>query len=185
MTSAAVLATLLVHASELSAKDPIAVGDKAPDFELPVQGKDEYVTLSELVEDGPVVVVVLRGYPGYQCPICSRQVSGLFNRTKALTAAAGDQPRRVVLVYPGPENQLDRRADEFMGAKRMPETFVFVRDPDMKMVTEWGLRWDAPRETAYPSTYVIGPGRRVKWSKISHSHGDRATVEDILKGLRQ
>ncbi|WP_198953689.1 redoxin domain-containing protein [Rhodopirellula sp. MGV] len=176
---------MLISASNLSAKEPLAVGDKAPDFELPVQGQDDFATLSELIKDGPVVVVVLRGYPGYQCPLCTRQVSSLVNRAKAIGAATGDQPQRVVLVYPGPENGLERNAKQFLGAKRLPENFVMVRDPDMKMVDEWGLRWNAPRETAYPSTYVIGPGRRVKWCKVSESHAGRSTVEEILKGLRE
>ncbi len=178
------VAATLASIPSVSAKEPVAVGDKAPDFELPIQGEDAYATLSKLTEDGPVVVVVLRGYPGYQCAACQRQVSSLLNRRKALAAATGDKPHRVVLVYPGPETELDKYADQFIGAKRVPDTFLFVRDPDMKMVSEWGLRWKAPRETAYPSTYVIGPGQRVKWNKVSESHGGRATVEEILKGLK-
>lgn len=28
-----------------------------------------------MTEGGPVVLVVLRGYPGYQCPICTKQLA--------------------------------------------------------------------------------------------------------------
>jgi peroxiredoxin len=35
---------------------PLAVGDTAPDFELPVRGK-ETVRLSEALEKGPVVLL--------------------------------------------------------------------------------------------------------------------------------
>ncbi len=165
---------------------PLAVGDKAPDFELPIQGQNGYVTLSQLNEQGPVVVVVLRGYPGYQCTICKRQVGSIINRTKALAAAMGDRPNRVVLVYPGNESnaELDRLAKQFIGGRRMPDPLVMVRDPGMEMVKSWGLRWDAPRETAYPAAYVIGAGRRVEWAKVSDSHAGRASVEDILKALK-
>ena len=164
---------------------PLAVGEKAPDFELPLQGQDSYLTLSKLIADGPVVVVVLRGYPGYQCPICSRQVGGLVNRAKTLSRALGEQPNRVVLVYPGEDSNesLDRRAKEFVGSRKLPEPLVMVCDPGMEMITSWGLRWDAPRETAYPSAYVIGASGRVKWAKVSNSHSDRATVEEILKAI--
>ena len=55
----------------------------------------------------------------------------------------------------------------------------------MKMVTQWGLRWDAPRETAYPATFVINKSGRVAWSKISKSHAGRSTAEEILKELRK
>ncbi|QEG01383.1 Redoxin [Stieleria maiorica] len=165
---------------------PLAVGDKAPDFELPIQGQSDYVTLSQLNADGPVVVVVLRGFPGYQCPICNRQVGAMINRAKTLSSALGDRPNRVVLVYPGEDSDadLERRAKQFLGARRLPEPMVLVRDPGMEMITSWGLRWDARRETAYPSAYVIGVGRRVAWSKVSDSHGGRASVEEILQALK-
>jgi peroxiredoxin len=166
-------------------KKAISEGDKAPDFELPIQGQDAYVTLSELVKDGPVAVIVLRGYPGYQCGICNRQVGSMVNRAKALGTAVGNKPNRVVLVYPGPEQGLDRYAKEFLGARDLPEPLVMVRDQAMEMISEWGLRWDAPRETAYPAAYVIGPGRRVKWAMVSDSHAGRATVEEILSALKQ
>src|SRR5258706_1581962 len=52
---------------------PPAVGEKAPDFTLStLQGKR--VQLSDITAKTPVVLVVLRGYPGYQCPLCNQQV---------------------------------------------------------------------------------------------------------------
>src|SRR5262249_25517184 len=48
------------------------IGDEPKDFELTALG-GEKVKLSKATESGPVVLVVLRGYPGYQCPICSGQ----------------------------------------------------------------------------------------------------------------
>ncbi len=164
---------------------PLAEGDKAPDFELPIQGRDEYVTLSQLTAEGPVVVVVLRGYPGYQCPICNRQVGSMINRAAALSRALGPQPNRVVLVYPGEEDGLQRHADAFLGSRRLPAPLVLVRDPGMEMIKSWNLRWNGRRETAYPAAYLIGSGRRVKWAKVSDSHGGRASVEEILQAIRK
>lgn len=157
------------------------VGKKVKDFDLPIVGEDKTIKLSKAYEDGPVVVVVLRGYPGYQCPICSRQVAGLANRAKVLDQAA----ERVILVYPGMESQLERHASEFVGSRTLPDPLVMVRDPGMEMVESWGLRWDAPRETAYPSTFVIDKTGKVAWSKISEGHGDRSNVSDILAALRK
>ncbi len=164
---------------------PLAVGEKAPDFELQIQGHDDYLTLSELAAEGPVVVVILRGYPGYQCAICNRQVGSMINRAGALSRALGAAANRVVLVYPGNEDGLQRHAKAFMGARRLPEPLVLVRDPGMEMVKSWNLRWSGPRETAYPATYLIGPGRRVKWAKVSDSHAGRASVEEILQAIRK
>ena len=159
------------------------VGDKAPDFDLPIVGSQEedYLQLDEEVDQGAVVVVVLRGYPGYQCPLCSRQVGGLINRAKALAEVS----HRVILVYPGEPDLLQRHADEFIGSRAVPEPLVMVRDPGMKMVTQWGLRWDAPRETAYPATYVIKKNGRIAWSKISDSHAGRTTADEIINELRK
>jgi len=168
------------------AEDPVApkqlkVGDRAIDFDLPVVGGKEYVTLSEEYEVGPVVVVVLRGYPGYQCPLCSQQVSAIRNRAGAL----GQVARRVILVYPGEGTLLQRHAEEFMGSRSLPSPLVIVRDQDMKMVTEWGLRWDSPRETAYPAAYIIDRNGRVRWSKVSDNHAGRASVDEIVRELRK
>lgn len=41
------------------------VGGKAADFTL-MDLEENKVTLSKLIKEGPVALVVLRGYPGYQ-----------------------------------------------------------------------------------------------------------------------
>lgn len=139
------------------------------------------LNLREQHSDGPIVVVVLRGYPGYQCPICQRQVSSLINRSRGLTQLA----KRIILVYPGPANDLERRGKQFIGSRRLPKGFVLVGDPGYAMVTSWDLRWNAPRETAYPSTLVIDQSGLVTWKKISTSHGERSSADDIVRQLRK
>jgi hypothetical protein len=75
---------------------PPAVGAKATDFTLnTLDGKA--VTLSEINKSAPVVVVVLRGWNGYQCPLCNQQVGDLVSHSADLAAANA----QVVLVYPG------------------------------------------------------------------------------------
>ena len=56
-----------------AAAEPAKVGDTAPDFTLnTLDGKA--VKLSAENAREPVVLVMLRGWPGYQCPLCTRQV---------------------------------------------------------------------------------------------------------------
>ena len=70
---------VLAAALPLTAAAPPSVGEKAPDFALStLQGKS--VRLSQMVSKGAVVLVVLRGYPGYQCPFCNRQVQDFIQR---------------------------------------------------------------------------------------------------------
>ncbi len=159
----------------------LEVGDRAIEFDLPVVGGEDYLSLREQYKQGPVVVVVLRGYPGYQCLLCSRQVASLSNRAGTLAKHA----QKVILVYPGPATALEQHAEQFMGSRSLPQPLVIVRDEGMEMVTQWGLRWDALNETAYPATFVIDRNGRVRWSKVSHSHAGRSTVEEILKELRK
>jgi peroxiredoxin len=154
------------------------VGEKAEDFALDtLDGKT--VRLNELIHNGPVVVLMLRGWVGYQCPICTRQVADLRAHAKQL-ADAGAQ---VVLVYPGPPDGLKQHAEEFISGKGLPTGFFFVLDPRMQLVADWDLRCNAPNETAYPSTFVIDPTGVVRFAKVSTSHGGRATAKEILAAL--
>jgi peroxiredoxin len=154
------------------------VGDEAKDFELEnLAGKS--VKLSESTKNGPVVLVVLRGYPGYQCPLCTQQVAQFVTRAQEFR----DKRATVLLVYPGPATGLKLHADEFVNGKSLPENFQLLLDPDFKFTKSYHLRWDVARETAYPATFVIDMDRKVRLAKVSKSHGDRAQVADVLKAL--
>ena len=56
----------------------------------------------------------------------------------------------------------------------------FLIDPDLKVVNQYNLRWNAPGETAYPSTLVFNRQGVVQFVKISQSHGDRSAAADVL-----
>jgi peroxiredoxin len=156
-----------------------AVQGKAPDFTLSTP-EGQPVRLSNLLKQGDVALVFLRGFPGYQCPICQRQVHDL-ELDSAKFAASGIQ---LLLVYPGQAAQLDQRAKEFMTKEdALPANFHLVIDPDFTVTNLYGLRWNADRETAYPSTFLLDKTGKVMWLKISHTHGDRATTGDILGAL--
>ncbi len=158
--------------------DAPKVGDSAADFTLKrVDGT--VLKLSDQTKEGPVVLVVLRGWPGYQCPLCTRQVKELAGQAKALA----DSKARVLFVYPGPAAKLDAHASEFFGKTALPEGFTFVTDPDYTFTNLYGLRWDAPNETAYPSTFVIDRSNTIRFAKTSKTHGDRAATKDVVKVL--
>lgn len=160
--------------------DPPAVGSKAPDFSLETLD-NKTIKLSELTAEGPVVLLVLRGWPGYQCPICNRQVGQYISKAKDFAAANA----KIVMVYPGPADQLKDHAQEFISGKTLPENAFFVTDPDYTFTNAYHLRWEADRETAYPSTFLIVADNEVRFAKISKTHGDRTKPEDVLKELPQ
>jgi peroxiredoxin len=155
------------------------VGSKAPDFTLSTP-EGAPVRLSDLTAQGKVVLIVLRGYPGYQCPYCHRQVHD-FQVNAGQFSAKGIQ---LLLVYPGPPANLEKRAQQFMAKTgTLPANFHLVIDPDYKFTNLYGLRWHAHFETAYPSTFLIDQDGIITSRKISHTHGDRASAGDVLNDL--
>jgi peroxiredoxin len=169
---------LLAVAARAAAATPPAVGDVAPAFSLKtLDGRT--VTLASLTAQGSVALVMLRGWPGYQCPLCTRQVNEFAGRAADFAAKGA----RAVFVYPGPADALQSRAKEFLADKTWPANFEFLLDPGYAFTNAYGLRWDAPRETAYPSTFVIGRGGKVEWAVVSKTHGGRTKVADVLARL--
>ena len=90
------LHTLLVIVALPSLAAPPQIGGKAPDFSLKSL-KGTAVRLSDLNARGPVVLVVLRGYPGYQCPACNQQVQNYLKNAGDFAAAGA----KVLLVLSG------------------------------------------------------------------------------------
>jgi peroxiredoxin len=172
---------LLVPVSLFAADDaPPKVGETAKDFELPTVagGTDK---LSEQVKEGPAVVVVLRGYPGYQCPICRRQMTQFFKEAEKFEAAGA----AVLLIYPGDVTDLAAKAKEFLAETTVPDGFQMLLDPGYTFTNAWNLRWDEPRETAYPATFVVGQDRKIKLARVSDSHGGRTPPAEVLKALAE
>ncbi len=176
-----IITTLLVLISFVAfsqGNEYTKTGSKAQDFKLTTIDGNK-IQLSELYKKQPVILVVLRGWPGYQCPICTRQVGSLVaDKEKFKNSNA-----TILMVYPGPSEDLQAHAKEFSEDFNFPENFYFTIDPDYSMINKYDLRWDEPRETAYPSTFVINKEGTIIYSKISTSHAGRATNEDILAVL--
>ena len=167
----------LIPATILAATHP-QVGDKAADFSL-MTLDDHAVRLSDLTAKGKVVLIELRGWPGYTCPYCTRQVND-FVKHAAEFKAAGVQ---VLIVYPGPAADLKAHGEAFLHDKSWPDNFVFVLDPDYSFTNSYGLRWDAPRETAYASTFIINTDGTVQFAHVSSGHADRVDADTALKSL--
>jgi len=172
------LAAVLMSVAVVRAETP-NTGAKAPDFTLNTP-EGATVSLSGLEGKGPVVLIVLRGYPGYQCPYCERQAHD-FETSAPKFAAKGAQ---VLLVYPGPPADLGAHAHEFLAKSgKLPANFHLVIDPDYKFTNQYDLRWNAEAETAYPSTFLIDRSGKIFFRKISHDHGNRTTAAAILAEL--
>ena len=90
-----------------------AVGAKAPDFTLSTPtGKT--VQMSKELHGHDLVLVVLRGFPGYQCPYCVKQVHDFVDHAADFAA----KNVKVLLVYPGPPADLDQQPKTFLRSSR-------------------------------------------------------------------
>lgn len=150
-------------------------GQTAPDFALPMLEGGK-LQLHQFASSGPVVLVVLRGFPGYQCPLCNRQFQDFLAHAGQFKAAG----LRVVFVYPGPPDNLNDKASEFINSRTIPGHFHVLLDPDYKFTNAYQLRWDAPKETAYPSTFLLDITGKIHFAKVSNSHGGRTTATEVL-----
>jgi len=156
-----------------------AAGAKAPDFTLSTP-TGRAVRMSGIQRGHDLVLVILRGFPGYQCPYCVRQVHDFIDHASDFRT----KNTRVLLVYPGPPATLDQHAKEFLAKQaELPSNIFLVIDPDYTVTNLYGLRWDAPHETAYPSTFILDRKGVIAYEKISHTHGDRLSAQDALEHL--
>jgi peroxiredoxin len=154
------------------------VADHAPDFTLLTPGGAS-LQLSSLAARSRVVLIVLRGYPGYQCPYSLQQ----FNDFQAYAnkfAALGTQ---ILFIYPGTSANLASLASDFAPAKLLAENVHLVIDPDFTVTNLYGLRWNATGETAYPSTFIVEKDLSVHAVKVGKLHGDHPTAADILAAV--
>ncbi len=108
-------------------------GAKAPDFTLPdVLGKQ--VTLSELLQQGPVVVTF---YRGEWCPYCNLQLHAYQNIVPQLQALGAS----LVAISPQtPDNSLTT-------AEKKGLTFTVLSDVGNKVARQYGLVFKVDEET--------------------------------------
>src|ERR1044072_3901924 len=128
----------LLGSSAARPATPPQRGAAAPNFTLRTP-EDKPIEFAQLTAKSSVVLVVLRGWPGYQCPMCARQVQDFVAKAEQFKARGA----RVLMVYPGPAQQLRAHAQEFLQNKQWPSDFLLVLDPDYAFTNAYGLRWDA------------------------------------------
>ena len=180
ITGILVLLYALVFGLPAFAETP-ALSAKAPDFTLSTP-TGKAVRMSKMQHGHKLVLVILRGYPGYQCPYCVRQVHDFIDHASDFSA----RNTRVLLVYPGPPANLDQHGKEFLEKQaQLPTNIVLVTDPDYAVTNMYGLRWDAPHETAYPATFVLNKKGMIVFEKISHTHGDRLSAQGALDHISE
>jgi peroxiredoxin len=154
----------------ISGTPAIAVGGKAPDFELPDQDGRQ-VALSDLTSTDRVVLVFFRTSA---CPNCRGQFR------EWTTRQADFKYSRVRVVAVGrvtPEE-----------AKGMELPFTVLCDSDLAVARKYGLIHEKGylfQDIARPTTLILGTDRVVRWMDASEHVRIRPSVEEILEELRK
>ena len=173
--------------------DALKLGKKALNFELP-NPKGELISLSNLLEIGPVIVTF---YRGSWCPYCNLQL-------RALQAKLADiQKLGATLVAISPEVP-----DDSLTASEINNMeFTVLSDQDAKVASQFGVAWEVPEfllehmrvdrqldlkkvnngnasVLPIPATFILGTDGVVKWNYVNIDYRTRSEPDDIIEALK-
>jgi peroxiredoxin len=137
--------------------EPIAAGAPAPDFSLRDAQKDERadpVTLSRLVQKGPVVIIF---HIGLQCPICAQNLLTYAARMDDFKKAG----IQVVAISPQDPAETRATAENWGGFP-----FPLLWDPDNKTARAYGL--EIPDYGFLDGAFLVDKDRRIQLAERSN-----------------
>jgi peroxiredoxin len=151
------------------------VGSPSPDFTLRDAHGEGKITLSQVLNNQPVLLVY---YLGYSCPRCVANLHELADR-KADFDKLGIQ-----ILAVGPDtvanlrDSLDRYAD-------FP--FPMLSDSDQKVARALGLVYGEPgAEEMFHGVFVIDTSRKIQFAmKSSHSYDNFETLLSVCRSLHE
>jgi peroxiredoxin len=170
----------------------IGTGDQAPDFLLP-DARGNSVSLSNLLQRGPVIVTFYRG--GW-CPYCNIQLRAYQAVLPDITALGA----RLIAISPQlPDGSLstaeaneltfdvlsdvgNRVARSFGLVYALPEELRAALRSNNKALP--GMNGDESWELPVPATYVIAPDRRVALGYLDVDYRRRLESDAILAALK-
>jgi len=183
--------------STLAESDLIAnavkTGDKAPDFVLSNQ-LGEKISLSNLLQNGPVV---LTWYRGGWCPFCNMQLQYMqlslpaFQELGAsLIALTPEKPDGSLSVKEKNELEFEVLSDSNnQVAKSYGIVFKLEDEVSELYKNKFGLDLEAYNdsnsdELPVPATYVIDKTGLVKYAYLNADYTKRAEPQDIIEVLK-
>jgi len=173
------------------ADSALAVGDVAPDFTLP-DAHGSKVSLSELLDAGPVVLAF---YRGNWCPYCNTQLIALQDALPELNAAGAT----LVAISPQvPDGSLTATEKHQLTFPVLSDVGNVVADayrltftlPDslQQLYQGFGIdllaaNADATFRLPLPATFVIAADRTITWRFVQADYTKRADPADIMKAI--
>lgn len=171
----------------------IKVGEIAPNFNLP-NPQGDTISLSDLLEKGPVVVTF---YRGSWCPYCNLQLRALQARLNEIHELG------VTLVAISPQVP-----DGSLSKDEISEMdFSVLSDQDANVASQYGVSWKVPeflmehmrvdRHLDFekinngnstilpiPATFILDSNGTVTWRFVDVDYRTRSEPEDIVTALK-
>ena len=174
------------------AKHSLKVGDKAPNFTLPdTSGKQ--VTLSELLQHGPVVVTF---YRGEWCPFCNLQLHAYQNILlqiqslgASLVAISPQTPDHSLSTVEKKELSFTVLSDVGNTVARKYKLVFALPEQFRAMYTSIGsdvptFDGDASWELQMPGTFIVAQDGTIHLAYVQEDHTRRLEPIALLDGLR-
>lgn len=170
----------------------LRVGDRLPAFELP-NAAGQWVSLADLLGDGPLV---LSFYRGAWCPFCNLQLRALQRvlpelerRGAALAAVSPEKPEFALPLIEREQLAFEVLTD---AGNRLARRLglVFTLEGELRRITAEVLGVDLPRrnggdgwELPLPATYVVGQDGLVRLASVDPDFRRRMEPGDLLRAL--
>ena len=174
------------------AKRSLKVGDKAPNFTLP-DTFDKQVTLSELLQHGPVVVTL---YRGEWCPFCNLQLHAYQNILPqiqalgaSLVAISPQTPDHSLSTVEKKELTFTVLSDVGNTVARQYKLVFALPEQFRAMYTSIGsdvptFDGDASWELPMPGTFIVAQDGTIHLAFVHEDHTRRLEPAALLDGLR-
>jgi peroxiredoxin len=141
----------------------VDVGDKAPDFTLTDVHGEAPVTLSQLADKGPVLLIY---YLGYSCPRCVANLHEIAGRKDEFDKLG------VQIVAASPNTVAETR-DSINTYADFP--FPLLADPQLKVARAYGLEYG---DTLLHGAFAVDPHRTLQFAmKSSHPYDN---IDNLL-----
>jgi peroxiredoxin len=152
--------------------EPIAVGERAPEFSLPAigtNGEQSTVTLSDLVATGTVMLVF---YQDDGMPICTSELK-VFAQEHDLLKGAGVQVYGINTNGIGSHQKFQER-DHF--------PFPLISDFYGEVVKTWGM-WDPDEGKSRRGVVIVGEDGLVRYVQPHFNPGNVNALVEVFEAL--
>lgn len=177
----------------VNAQEQLAIGTMAPGFEGKNQ-KGEFINLSSLLEEGPVIITF---YRGQWCPHCNRAMSNMQDSLHLIK----EQGASIVAITPENLENIEKTIGNSLASFQIihDENHKIMDDYKVTFKLAWAkhatykLGWidintnsgNDDRVLPVPATYILDKNGIIRGSFYNEDYSLRMSVQDILEILKE